>query len=228
MEAGVGITNVHLLNLTKERATISNAEGYFAMDTQVGDTLLISALRYKRRTFVVSENMLASTTLMIELEPFVNELEEVVLRPYNLSGNLNKDLVNLDVDEPVSAVSLNLPNATAKKRTQAERQLIEATTGGGLVPLNPILNAISGRTKMLKKRLARDKAYLLTQEVRARYPDSLFVKDLRIPQIRIPDFMYFCEVDSAFAELAGRRDDLKMWDFLKVKGLEYRKTNQLD
>lgn len=228
VEVGVGIPNVHLLNLSANRATISNAAGYFKLDARVGDTLLISAIRYQRKTFTVSEAMLQSTELLIELEPFVNELEEVVLRPYNLSGNLDDDLVNLEVEEPVTAASLKLPNAYAKKRTQAERKLIEARTGGGLIPLNPVLNAISGRTKMLKKRLARDKAYLQTQQVRERYADSLFVKHLKIPQIRIPDFMYFCEVDPVFADLAALKDDLKMWDFLKAKGLEYRKSNQLD
>ncbi len=228
VETGEGIPNVHLLNLSAEMATITNAEGYFSMDTRVGDTVLISAIRYERKTFVVTDQMLESSGLQIEMVPFVNELEEVVVRPYNLSGKLDEDLLNLSVEEPVTAASLNLPNAYAKKRTQAERQLIEAKTGGGLIPLNPVLNAISGRTKMLKKRLARDQAYLQTQEVRARYADSLFVSELNIPEIRIPDFMYFCEMDSEFAGLADSEDLLKMWDFLKAKGLEYRKANELE
>jgi hypothetical protein len=228
VEDGEGIPNVHILNLSAERATITNAEGYFDLDTRVGDTLLISAIRYERKNFVVTDQMLQSSSLLIALEPFVNQLEEVVLRPYNLSGDLTEDLINLDVEQPVTAASLNLPNAYAKRRTQAERQLIEARSGGAGIPLNPILNAISGRTKMLKKRLARDQAYLQTQEVRQRYADSLFVSDLRIPEIRIPDFMYFCEVDPEFAVLADSEDELKMWDFLKAKGLEYRKSNELD
>lgn len=228
VEADAGIPNVHILNLSAERATITNAEGYFSMDTRVGDTVLISAIRYSRKTLVVTSQMLEAAELRIEMDPFVNQLQEVVVRPYNLSGKLDEDLMNLDVEEPVTAASLNLPNAYAKKRTQAERQLIEARTGGSGIPLNPILNAISGRTKMLKKRLARDQAYLQTQEVRARYADSLFVSDLKIPQIRIPDFMYFCEMDPEFAELAESDDLLAMWDFLEAKGVEYRKANLLD
>ena len=228
VEAGEGIPNVHILNLSAERATITNAGGYFGIDTRVGDTLLISAIRYERKTFVVTDQMLESSGLQIEMVPFVNELEEVVLRPYNLSGKLDEDLINLRVEEPVTAASLNLPNAYAKKRTQAERQLIEARSGGSGIPLNPILNAITGRTKMLKKRLARDQAYLQTQEVRALYADSLFVSELKIPEIRIPDFMYYCEMDPEFADLADSEDLLKMWDFLKAKGLEYRKANELN
>ena len=84
VEAGEGITNVHLLNLSAERATITNADGYFRMDTQVGDTILISAIRYQRKTFVVTDQMLVSSGLQIEMVPFVNELQEVVVIHYNI------------------------------------------------------------------------------------------------------------------------------------------------
>ena len=80
---------------------------------------------------------------------------------------------------------------------------------------------------MLKRRLARDRAYQQTEEVRSRYPDSLFVRELGIPQIRIPDFMYFCEVDPAFKPLATSGDRLEMWDFLRGKSRVYRKNNGL-
>lgn len=227
LEGEAGITNVHILNLSANDATISDAQGNFRIPAKVGDTVLLSAIRYQRKTFRVDAEMLRASLLSIELEPFVNELDEVVLYPYNLTGDLDQDLTNVPVEEAVTASSLGLPNANAKVKTQSERKLFEATTGSGLIPLNPVLNAISGRTRMLKRRLARDRAYEQTQQVRSRYPDSLFVRELGIPQIRIPDFMYFCEVDPGFAPLAKSADRLRMWDFLRDKSLEYRKNNGL-
>jgi hypothetical protein len=228
LENKIGISNVHIINLSAEDATISDADGFFSLPVREGDTLLISAIRYQRKTLQVSKKILESSMLEIPLEPFVNQLDEVVLWPYNLSGDLDQDLSNVPVDEPVTAASLGLPNAHAKVRTQSERKLIEATTGSGLIPLNPILNAISGRTRMLKKRLARDRAYLQTEEVRSRFSDSLFVQELRIPEIRIPDFMYFCEVDPGFSTLAKSGDRFRMWEFFRRKSLEYRKNNALE
>lgn len=227
LESEVGVPNVHILNLSANDATISDAEGYFRIPAKIGDTLLLSAIRYQRKTFRVDAEMLKASTLTINLEPFVNQLDEVVLYPYNLSGDLDQDLTNLPVEETVTATSLGLPNARARVRTQAERKLYEATSGSGLIPLNPVLNAISGRTRMLKRRLARDRAYRQTEQVRSRYPDSLFVMELGIPQIRIPDFMYFCEVDPAFNPLATSGDRLRMWEFLRGKSREYRKNNGL-
>ncbi|MDX1333545.1 MAG: hypothetical protein R3252_10985 [Robiginitalea sp.] len=227
LEDEEGVANVHILNLSANDATISDEGGYFTIPAKVGDTLLLSAIRYERKTFRVDAEMLRATLLTIEMEPFVNQLDEVVLFPYNLSGDLDKDLSNVPVEETVTARSLGLPNASAKVKTQSERKLFEATSGSGLIPLNPVLNAITGRTRMLKRRLARDRAYQQTEQVRARYPDSLFVRELGIPQIRIPDFMYFCEVDPEFGPLAISEDQLGMWEFLRGKSREYRKNNGL-
>lgn len=228
LEEGAPVPNVHVVNLSSEAATITTEEGFFQLPVREGDTLLISAIRYQRKTLRVTRQILEASLLEIPMEPFVNELDEVVLWPYNLSGDLDRDLSNVPVEEPVTAHSLGLPNASAKRRTQAERQLIEATTGSGLIPLNPFLNALSGRTRMLKKRLARDRAYALTEEVRSRYPDSLFAGELGIPVVRIPDFMYFCEVDSAFSGLAATGDRLRMWEFLRGKSEQYRSSNGLE
>lgn len=227
LEDSTGVSNVHLLNLSAEQATISDQEGFFAITAREGDTVLVSAIRYERITFRITPEMLGGGLLTISLTPFVNQLDEVVLYPYNLSGDLGRDLGNLPVEEPVTAASLGLPNAYAPVKTQAERMLFEATTGGGILPLNPVLNAISGRTRMLKKRLARDRAYQQTLEVRARYPDSIFVGQLGVPALRIPDFMYYCEADPAFGPLA-EGDPLRMWEFLRKKSAEYRKNNGLE
>ena len=228
LEDAAGIPNVHIINLSSEQATITNEEGYFRLEAREGDTLLISAIRFQRKTLTVSRAMLEAAMLEIAMEPFVNQLDEVVLWPYNLSGDLDQDLSNLPVEEPVTATSLGLPNARAKVKTQTERKLYEATSGAGLIPLNPVLNAITGRTRMLKKRLSRDRAYQQTLQVRSLYPDSLFTGELHIPEVRIPDFMYFCEVDPAFGNLASVGDKLRMWEFLKGKSEQYRRNNGIE
>jgi hypothetical protein len=95
-------------------------------------------------------------------------------------------------------------------------------------PLDPIINAITGRTKMLKNRVKVDKTYLQTQQVQNYYADSLFVSTLKIPMEKIDDFMYFCEVDENFQTVLDSEDKLKLWDFMLEKSRAYRKNNQLD
>jgi len=223
-----GVSDVHVMNTSRNRATITNEEGRFAISVNLGDTLLFSAVQFKRKSLVISVNILESLSIEVPLEEFVNELDEVILRPYDLSGDLSRDMGQMKTDGVVTASTLGLPNAYVKPLSQAERMKHEATTGGGLVPLNPLLNAITGRTKYLKKRVATENKYSRTSRVRAFYADSLFVQKLKIPEAKIDDFMYYCEVDIAFSAVVDSHDRLRIWEYLKKKSALYRKDNELD
>ena len=215
------LADVYVMNLTAKKATITDINGYFSIVAGLNDTLVFTALQYKRKELVVSMEMLASKNIIVPLEEAITQLDEVVVMPYNLTGDISRDLRSLDVGPVTTASTLGLPNAYVKPPTKAERELFEATTGGGIIPLNPILNAISGRTKMLRQRVARDEKYGRTQRVREFYGDSLYTNRLRIPLEKIEDFMYFCEIDPRFGIIVDTHDRLKIWEFLKQKSVEY-------
>ena len=220
------VAATHVLNTTSKKAVITDIEGYFTISAKLNDTLVFSAVQSEKKEVVITRSILAQKLWNVFLETAINQLEEVILTPYNLSGRLGSDVNTLKTEPIVTASSLNLPNAHAKRRTQTERLLIEATTGGG-IPLNPIINAITGRTRMLKKRLAIDKKSAKTEEARNTYADSLFSKELKIPIPKIDDFMYFCEVDPDFELVLATEDYFKIWEYMKIKSFVYRKNNKL-
>ena len=229
-----GIADVHVMNTSANRATITDQNGKFTIEVTIGDTLLFSAVQFKRKSMVINTSILSSKEVFVPLEEFVNELDEVVVRPYDLSGDLSKDMQQMDTGQVISATSLGLPNAHVKPLMQSERLLREAAFGpftvGMLtsVPFNPIINAITGRTKMLKKRVARDKKEQQLLRVRTSIEDSLFLTQLKIPIDRIDDFMYFCEVDENFNTLIKSDDRFAIWEFLLGKSTAYRKNNGLE
>ncbi len=225
---------MHVMNTTAGSATISDEDGWFALEASLGDTLLFSAVQYQRKRLVLSASVLESRFVYVNLEEFVNELDEVVVRPYNLSGDLVRDMQQMKTGPVVTASTLGLPNADVKPMIQSERLLKEASMGPfhlGMItalPFNPLINMITGRTKMLKKRVARDRKYLLTQEVRHYYPDSIFVQRMGIPADRIDDFMYYCEVDERFDSIVSSEDQIAILNLLLLKSKAYRENNQLE
>ncbi len=228
------VADVHVLNITTKKATITNAYGYFSIPIKLNDTILFSAVQFKKKQLVVTASILKSKIVYVTLEEVLNVLDEVVVTPYNLSGDIGTDVENLEIQPIVTASTLGLPNANVKPLMQSERLLREASIGpfsvGMLtsIPFNPLINAISGRTKMLKKRVARDKKYIQTERVRKFYADSLYVTSLRIPEVKIDDFMYFCEVDIAFEMMANTNDRIQIWGFLRKKSVLYRENNDLE
>lgn len=221
------VPDVHVMNISSQKATITNALGFFSIPAAVGDTILFTAVQLQHKTIIVSTSILESKNINVYMDDFVNILDEVVLTPYNLSGELGRDMQNLGPEQVFVASTLGLPNAYVTPPTMAERKLYEATTGGGIVPLNPIINAITGRTKYLKSVRDLERKYARTGRVRAFYPDSLYVSELQIPKSKIPDFMYYCEVDSTFNDIVDTRDKLRIWEFLKIKSKAYRKNNTM-
>ncbi len=222
------VAATHVLNTSTERAAITDIKGYFKIAAKLNDTIVFSAVQYKRKEIVVTQALLESKFINVPLEDALTELDEVVVMPYNLTGDMSRDADRISIEPVITSSTLGLPNAYVKNPTKAERVLYEATSGGGLLPLNPIINGISGRTKYLKNQVKLQKTYARTERVRAFYVDSLIVADLHIPEDKIDDFMYFCEIDSTFQATVDTHDRLQIWEVMKGRSKLYRKNNELD
>ncbi len=225
------VAAIHVSNISVQRGTITNAKGFFAISAKLNDTLVFTAVQFKKKLIVVNNEILKSKILNVRLETVLTQLDEVVVRPYNLSGELDRDMKNLKIGPVVTASTLDLPNAYIKPPTQSERKLYAARTWDYKIvsiKLDPLANYFSGRTKMLNERIAREAKYKKIKKIRKFFADSLYIIDLKIPQTRIDDFVFFCEVDSSFNDTVAIEDKLQLWQFMKNKSLIYRKNNSLD
>lgn len=221
------VAATHVFNLTTQRATITDSNGFFTIAVRVFDTLQFSAVQYKKKTIVVTLSIIESTLLSVPLEDALTELDEVTVTPYNLSGDLIKDLATLSLDPIVTASTLGLPNAYVHIPTKAERELT-AATANPIMGFDPLINAITGRSKMLKQRVERNKLYDRTERVRDFFTDIEYQDGLRIPFDKIDDFLYYCEVDSRFQRIVDTHDQIKIWDYMRQKSILYRENNSLD
>jgi hypothetical protein len=169
------LENIAVINLTTKASTETLKEGYFSLVAKPTDTLLFSGMQVRGVQVVLKPTDFSENLFFVKLKPQINQLEEV---------NVYK---NFDFD-PVKMRILSKP---AKKYTPAERRIYEATSGGGIAPLNPILNAISGRTAMLKKELVVEKEERLLYRLAAMFEDDFYTDNLKIPIEYIKGFQYY-------------------------------------
>lgn len=235
------VAAVHVSNITSRRGTITNIDGFFEIAARLNDTLVFSAVQYKRVELIVNLEILESDLLQVPLQESLTVLDEVVVRPYNLSGDLNRDMGNMKIKPVVTASTLGLPNAYVKVKTQSERRLFEADNGKFITLkfdslLDPtikinfwkMLNRFTGRTKMLKRYVAMDKEIELLKKVRAYYPDSVYVRQLKVPEIHLDKFWYFCEADPMYNEVVETDDRLQIWEWLKNMSALYREEKDIN
>ena len=113
----------------------------------------------------------------------VNELKEVVVK------------------NDINAVSMGIIPKGQKTYTPAERKLYTATDlnasanvgsmMGGSVSADPLLNWISGRTKMLKKELEVEKKESYLRQLENWFTPDYFVNKLKIPAEYVKGFQYY-------------------------------------
>lgn len=180
------VEGIHVINLSNEKTTITDAKGVFTMDASEDDLLVFNAVHLEFWRQSVSAKDFANGTMSVKMTEKTTELEEVVVK-----------------DRAITLKDLGI-NYTPKRYTVAERRLYTATSGGGILPLDPIINWISGRTKMLKKELANEKKNILRTRLSLYAPASYCIDDLKIPEIYVEGFLYYAVEDPDLFDLLDK------------------------
>ena len=92
------IPTVHILNLNKVLMSITDANGVFAIDAEVNDTLFLSYLGFKTIKVTVTNDLIKFPKTEFKLTALALALEEVVVRPYQLTGFLEIDAKNVPIN----------------------------------------------------------------------------------------------------------------------------------
>ncbi|TYB78023.1 hypothetical protein ES676_02050 [Bizionia saleffrena] len=227
------IEGLHVINTTQNQNTTTDANGKFTIEVAVNDQLEISSIQYKKVTLVITETHLKNKRIVLYLEIEVNALAEVKLGN-TLSGNLYDDIANSKAKKPIDFYDVGIPGYKGKRKTKSERLLQEAGDfkPGMLigilvlsVPINPILNGLSGRTKRLKQRVALEANTEAMQKLIAKL-GAAFFNDYPLETSRRMDFFYFCAEDENFNNHIGG-GNIEMFDFVIEKYKEYQKNLNL-
>lgn len=223
VESTADVENIHVINTTAQKFTITDKSGAFVIPVRLYDTLKFSSVQHNLKTVVITKDIITSKTITVSLEEHITTLNQITVGKV-LTGDLSSDIGNVEGKAPINFYDVGIPGYTGKLATQSERRLNEATTSGAGIPLNPIINAITGRTKMLKKRIAHERNDALIKKIRKNFSKSLFIINTLDETYRT-DFFYFCEMDENFYKTCAGASDIVVLEFLNKKLQQY-KANQ--
>ncbi len=209
------VEGIHIINKTASRFTISNSNGEFKIPAKLNDTILFSGISYQPKEVVITKFMLATQRVTVYLDELVNALDEVVVGKV-LTGDLMSDINNAELTPELNFYNLGIPGYIGKLKTQSERRLYEATSGAGFIPLNPILNGISGRTKELKHHLKLERLDNCLEGIKSDFAKEIFAKSYLEEALRT-EFFYYCQDDPEFDRLCRLKNDMATFNFLMAK-----------
>jgi|SRR5690625_1945147 len=88
--------SVNIINISRQKGTISKKDGSFEIQVFLEDEILFSALGFENHTIIITDSVLKNQPVEIQLETAVNLLEEVKLSNFNLSGDLVRDAAQIE------------------------------------------------------------------------------------------------------------------------------------
>ena len=95
---GFPMESVHVLNLNMVEGTTTDKKGNFEIRAHVNDTLYFSYLGYKSLKVAVTQDMLKFENSRFQITQLAYALEEIILRPYQLTGYLDIDVKNVPIN----------------------------------------------------------------------------------------------------------------------------------
>ena len=208
-------SNVLVLNLNTEQEVKSDRNGNFVILVQLDDVLLFSSENLNFFRKLIDETDFQLEKLEVEMTSKALVLEEV-------------EIVD---NKSYNAVDLGILQRPAKSYTPMERRL--KTAGdfkpihllgllGGSVQLDPIFNAINGKTKRLKKEILLERNIRKLENFRAFFSEKELVEDLKMNSDEVSEFTYSILDEKEFETLLENRDKSKMQFYLIEKYSQFK------
>lgn len=224
------VERVTVFNKSSNKGAVSDDSGFFTLYARPTDTLVFSSVVFKPVVLELNEIDFRVKIMKIKLDVFVNELNEVVVSPNSLSGDLVKDNKNLKVttvDTKTGSVQTIIDTkyvadsqTTVKNRTMPSDGSIE--NGMDFVRIGKdVLKLFKGKEEEKKIVYSSDKIF--QDEVQEKFTYYFFTETLGLKQEEIGLFLGYCENDPKVKSLLAPDKEIELIDFLIFKSDEYKK-----
>lgn len=191
----------NIINNTSQWSTITDSKGAFEIPVSLGDEIVFSSVQYTIRTVKVTDEIIISKRMLVEVNEKIQALEEIVVTPedtdafmelkndefkgYDYKQDKSTKIANAALDEPRLSNGLNLVNI-AKLMAQLTK----------------------GKTAEERKQLTPSIVlpYL--------FEDEFFLETLSLKQDEIVGFLEFIDQRLPTQELLNKSKEFELIDYL--------------
>ncbi|WP_299432880.1 hypothetical protein [uncultured Aquimarina sp.] len=208
--------SINIINLTKGVGTINDSAGFFQIKATKGDTIVFSSVQHQQKTHVVTKKDLKEASLSIQLEIKVNELDEVTISKYDLTGESKEDVKKIKTYEDV----LPLFNAKALDETPFIHEKGAATVRNTVIAdemdATPINFIAVGRmiASLFKKKDTGKSREIRIPEISDFYNGDFMVSELEIPKTEVYNFLDYINQQAETKNVLKSGNELIILEYL--------------
>jgi len=226
---GSDIEGITIFNSSSNIGTVTNENGEFVIAVALNDLIEIRALKYQNFDVSINKVILESKKISIFLIEEINELDEVIITPKGLSGNLNVDVNSVKIFKPkLDAIYFGVKNYDIN--SEIENSGLHSQGRTMVNGLN-VVSVVDQLLIPLFRSEVKDKKAAGVPEVPAKsikyYLGSKFlVENFDIPEHRVEEFIRYVEDEAFDFDLLNYGHEIEFLELLSVKSKTFLKTNK--
>lgn len=237
------VENITVRNISSNVGSKTDIDGKFSIRARATDTLFFENPSFISQKYILTQKDFWKEELEIRLHVKITELDELVITPYTLSGNLIEDTKRIQVygdgfavidakkimhyeDDVRSGAPINsaLPSVFAPNGSNFNFLAMAA----GLVSLfiKPSLSKSHSKRVYEERRIKNLQSKSYSDHLFERFSHNFFVETLKIKNEDIPLFMSFSELNVyELSPLLKPENELKLIEYLIKKASEFNLQN---
>ena len=214
---GVLLANVNIINVNTVKGAVTNDKGEFSLMAFANDTLHISILGYKSIKVKVTNDWIKNKTTTIQLTQKAYALEEVVVRPYILTGYLEVDakLIPTRENYRYSISGLTEGYEAGEYSPNAFGRVL----GSIFNPADMLYNFFGKKPKELRRLKEMKKDDTVKNLLASKFDRETISALLGVTKSEIAEIMERCNYSEAFVKSAN---DLQIMDAISACYEEYK------
>lgn len=217
------VENITVKNISSNKIAVTDNDGKFAIMARPGDNLLFSGVTFNSAKIVLRPEDFSKQELVIKLDIKVTVLDEVVITPVILTGELAIDAKNLKTLEINNALK---PATESFNEFEAERDINIAMPAVGRDMKGIDVAQVYKRYIKKKKKNEASLKTASGQETfasaaRQRYSYHFYTEALKIPRKEIDDFLQYSDNGPQANSLLAPDKELELTEYLVNKSYAY-------
>ena len=203
----------NVINNTSQMSTITDSDGFFEIDVELGDEIIFSSVQYRIRSVIITEETLKKNRLVVSVNENINELKEVVVTTEDVEKFLDlkeEEFKGFDYEKDKSSKLIN--------RAASNRQL---SNGIDFVNIARLL-ARAIKNKTLEEQLKMKPSEILPLV----FEPSFFEEDLGIQRSQVNIFLQYVDKKMKTSKLLKKDKEFELIDFLVDQSELFKNIDQ--
>ena len=217
----VALENVNIVNLNQVIGSISNEKGEFAIRAAVNDTLYFSYLGFKSLRVRVTNDWLRFGEIKIKMTELGIALEEVVVKPVQLTGYVEIDakLIPVYDNYRYRIAGLNSGYEGGSTQPGAVGKVLSSIFN----PADFLYNVFGKKPREMRKLRKMKDDDEIRNLLHSKYDRETLMMVLQLERVDIDEILNKCSYSSDFIRTAN---DLQILDAISSCYEEYRVLNR--